>query len=60
MHTCEHLFCQGRPVARLTVPHHKPETLFCAEHLAEQIKWATPYRDVLGAIVVGAVEEHHE
>ncbi len=52
MGQCEHLFCQSAATTRLTVPHHKPQTLFCEKHAAEQMRWTAPYRDILGAIVV--------
>lgn len=52
---CECLHCDRQAVSCLTVPHHKPNTMLCSEHLEAQLTWATPYRDIPGAIVVSKV-----
>lgn len=49
---CECLFCQEQAKYRLTVPHHKPRTLLCDEHLCTQLEWASRYRKVPGMVVV--------
>jgi hypothetical protein len=49
---CECLFCDEVAVARVTVPHHKPQTLMCEADLGRQLEWAAPYRHVLGMVVV--------
>jgi hypothetical protein len=53
---CEHLFCHERPVARLTVPHHKAQYFVCEMHLAEKLVWAEPYRKVIGMVSVERLE----
>lgn len=50
--TCEYLFCDQPSVARVTVPHLKPRQCNCEQHLADTLKWAAQYRDVLGAVIV--------
>jgi hypothetical protein len=50
--TCECLFCDSPATARLTAPHLKPRFFICEAHLAEQLKWAAPYRNILGAVTV--------
>lgn len=52
---CECLFCQADATARLTVPHHKPRTLVCEEHLAGQLEWASAYRRVPCMVTVEPV-----
>ena len=52
---CECLFCEADAAARLTVPHHKPRTLVCDEHLADQLEWAAAYRRVPGMVTVEPV-----
>lgn len=54
---CECLLCQADATARLTVPKHKPRTLVCEEHLESQLKWAQPWRKVIGCVTVEQIQE---
>jgi hypothetical protein len=49
---CECLFCQADATARLTVPKHKPRTFLCDKHLEAQLKWAEPYRGIIGCVQI--------